>query len=310
MNIIWRTFLDHFNGSHTQRVLQEAFDLFILLWPYLVAGIAISSLIKIKLSREKVASFFHKNQRISIVLASLIGIISPLGSYVVIPLSASLFLLGAPLPVLMALIVSSPLIDPNLFILTAGAFGYQMALARIVSAFLLGISAGYVTLWLMQYAVIKGDCILKREEESIRTSRKSVNGKSGPVFLATLSSMTLYISKYFFLALILAAVIKILTPANLVLRLFNGSPLISVLFSAAAGIPFYVCGGAAIPVVRELADLGLPHGAVLAFFIAGPVVKISNLLLVYTVYNFRIFLIYLLTGICGAVLFGWLYNIL
>jgi uncharacterized membrane protein YraQ (UPF0718 family) len=310
MYIIWRTFLDHFNGSHTQRVLQEAFDLFILLWPYLVAGIVLTSLIKIYLSKEKVASFFHKNQRISIVLASLIGIVSPLGSYVVIPLSASLFLLGTPLPVIMTLIVASPLIDPNLFILTAGAFGYQMALARMVSAFLLGISAGYITQWLMQYAVIKGDYIVKREEESIRNSRKSVNGKSGLHFLATLSGMTLYISKYFFLALILAAVIKIMTPANLVLRFFNGSPLLSVLFSTAAGIPFYVCGGAAIPVVRELADLGLPPGAALAFFIAGPVVKISNLLLVYAVYNFRIFLIYLLTGICGAILFGWLYNFL
>jgi uncharacterized membrane protein YraQ (UPF0718 family) len=210
----------------------------------------------------------------------------------------------------MALIVASPLIDPNLFILTAGAFGYQMALARMVSAFLLGITAGYITQWLMQHAVIKGDPIVKQEEEPIRISRKSVNGKSGLHFLATLSGMTLYISKYFLLALILAAVIKIMTPANLILRFFNGSPLLSVLFSTAAGIPFYVCGGAAIPVVRELADLGLSPGAALAFFIAGPVVKISNLLLVYAVYNFRIFLIYLLTGICGAILFGWLYNFL
>ncbi len=310
MNTFWQTFLDHFYGSHTQRVLQEVFDLFIMLWPYLVAGIVLTSLIKTTISKEKVASFFSKNQKISILLAALIGVISPLGSYVAIPLSASLFLLGTPLPVIMALIVSSPLIDPNLFILTAGAFGYQMALARMVSAFVLGISAGYITQWLMQFAFIKDESIIKRENESIKIFRESQTGKPQPGFFPTLFGLTLYISKYFFLALVLAAVIKILAPANLMLRLFNNSPFLSVLFSAAAGIPFYVCGGAAIPVVRELADLGLSHGAVLAFFIAGPVTKISNLLLVYAVYSFRIFLIYLLTGISGAVLFGLLYNIL
>jgi len=310
MNTFWQTFLDHFYGSHTQRVLQEAFDLFIMLWPYLVAGIVLTSLIKTTISKEKVASFFSKNQKISILLAALIGVISPLGSYVAIPLSASLFLLGTPLPVIMALIVSSPLIDPNLFILTAGVFGYQMALARVVSAFMLGISAGYITQWLMQFAFIKDESIIKRENESIKIFRESQTGKPQPGFFPTLFGLTLYISKYFFLALVLAAVIKILAPANLMLRLFNNSQFLSVLFSAAAGIPFYVCGGAAIPVVRELADLGLSHGAVLAFFIAGPVTKISNLLLVYAVYSFRIFLIYLLTGISGAVLFGLLYNIL
>ena len=311
MNTFWRTFLDHYNGSYTQRILQEAIDLFILLWPYLVAGIVLTSLIKVTLSKEKTASFFHHHQKVSILMASFIGVISPLGSYVVIPLSASLLLLGTPLPVLMALIIASPLIDPNLFILTAGAFGYKMAVARMISAFLLGIFAGYATAWLMKFNVIKDTNIIKREEELLTSYQVLKSGGDPKIrFLSTLLNMTLYISKYFFLALMVAALIKILAPAQLMFRFFNDNPFLSVLFSAAAGVPFYVCGGAAIPVVRELADLGLSNGAVLAFFIAGPLTKISNLLLVYAVYNFRIFLLYILTGISGAILFGWFYNIL
>ena len=90
------------------------------------------------LSKEQVAVFFNRGKNMSILLAAAIGVVAPLGSYVVIPLSASLFLLGTPLPVLMALLVASPLIDPNLFILTAGAFGYKLALARMTAAFFLG----------------------------------------------------------------------------------------------------------------------------------------------------------------------------
>jgi uncharacterized membrane protein YraQ (UPF0718 family) len=311
MNSFWYTLRDLYSGSYTRRILEEAAALLGSLWPYLVAGILLTTLIKIYLSKEQVAAFFNRRKNVSILLAALIGVVSPLGSYVVIPLSASLLLLGTPLPVLMALLVSSPLIDPNLFILTAGAFGYKFALARLVSAFILGLTAGYFTRWLMQLNAIKNEGILK-EEEVLKASLPVVNtrGKAFTKFFKSLSGMTLYLSKYFFLALILAALIKILTPPNLMIKLFNGNNFLSVLFSAAAGVPFYVCGGAAIPVVRELADLGLSQGAVLAFFIAGPVTKFSNLVLLYAAYNFRIFMVYILTGIIGAVLLGWIYNIL
>jgi uncharacterized protein len=241
----------------------------------------------------------------------LIGVVAPLGSYVVIPLSATLFLLGTPLPVLMALLVSSPLIDPTLFILTAGAFGYKLALARMVSAFLLGIGAGYLTQWLIRIDFIKGNYILKNGTERAVTIPVADHGNRIFIrFLKSAYSMTLYICKYFFLAIILAALIKILTPPSLMNKLFSGNEFLSVLFSTAAGIPFYTCGGAAIPVVKELVELGLSHGAALAFFIAGPITKFSNLILMNAAYNFRILLVYIFTGISGALLFGWIYNIL
>jgi len=110
MNSFLYTLRDHYSGSYTRRIIEEAIILLGNLWPYLVAGILLTTLIKMYLSKEQVAAFFSHRKNISILLAALIGVISPLGSYVVIPLSASLFVLGTPLPVLMALLVSSPLI--------------------------------------------------------------------------------------------------------------------------------------------------------------------------------------------------------
>src|SRR4030042_4829891 len=254
----WYTFRDHFNGSYTKRVIAEAIALLADLWPYLVAGILITTLVKMYLSKGKVAAFFNRKKNVSILLAAAIGVVAPLGSYVWSPLSASLFLLGTPLPVLMALLVASPLVDPNLFILPAGAFGYELALARLAAAFLLGLAAGYLTQWLIKRAVIREDNILKESTE-IKASIHETNPESKTFagFFKSLYGMTLYISKYFFLAVIVAALIKILTPPSLMIKLFNGNSFLSVLFSTAAGIPFYTCGGAAIPVVRELAGLGL-----------------------------------------------------
>ncbi len=304
-------FIEHYEGSYTKKVLEEALNLLVNLWPYLVSGIFATSLIKLFISKNRISGFFQNRKNISIILAALIGVISPLGSYVIIPFSAALFLMGTPLPVLMALLISSPLIDPNLFLLTAGAFGYEMAVLRLLSAFLLGVCAGYISLWLINLKFINPElAVNKNNNYNNASSRKQGKGSLSHEFGTELYKMTIYISKYFFLGILLAAIIKILMPPNLMIKVFNGNNFLSVLFSTGAGIPFYVCGGAAIPVVQQLADLGMSKGAVLAFFISGPVTKISNLVLVKTAFSSRIFLFYLSVSFAGAFLFGLLYNIL
>lgn len=303
-------FLNHYEGSYTKKVLEEALILLGDLWPYLVSGIFATSLIKLFISKNKVTQFFHNRANLSIILAALFGVISPLGSYVVIPLSAALFIMGTPLPVLISLIISSPLINPTLFLLTAGAFGYEMAVLRTLSAFLLGIAAGYITIFLINIKYIKPEIeVDKNNHHSIAFYQQSGKRPLLRRFGIELYKMTVYISKYFFLGILLAAIIKILMPPNLMIRLFNGNNFLSVLFSTGAGIPFYMCGGAAIPVVEQLADLGMSKGAVLAFFISGPVTRISNLVLVNSAFSPRIFLFYLSVSIAGAFLIGLTYNI-
>jgi uncharacterized membrane protein YraQ (UPF0718 family) len=308
MESLYYRFLNHYWGSYTRLIINESISLFNHLWIYLVMGILITTLVKLYLNKEQVAGFLYRKNHFSIVSAALIGVVSPLGSYVVIPLSAALFTTGVPLPVIMALLVSSPLIDPNLFLLTAGTFGYGLAFARLLSAFILGITAGYVTKWVIQWRKFQPENLLNRNNTIIEIA----GHHSKPTikkFLNELFRMSKFISKYFFLAILLAAAIKILTPPNLMLRAFGGNNFLSVLISTSAGIPFYVCGGAAIPVVEQLADLGMSKGAVLAFFVSGPVTKFSNLLLMNATFRWRILLIYLIVGISGAFILGLIYNL-
>ncbi|MBN1950943.1 MAG: permease [Bacteroidales bacterium] len=301
--------MNHYWGSRTKLILEEALVLLLNLWPYLVSGIIITTLIKTFLRKEQVARFFVSGKNLTIIVAALIGVVSPLGSYIVIPLSAALSVAGVPLPVLMALLVSSPLIDPTLFLLTSGAFGIELALARLVSAFILGVSAGYFTRWMITLKWIKPQAILrgdggaspmKLDDSGVKPDLRS--------FLRELYRLTWFISKYFFLAIFLAAWIKILMPLQVMLRLFGENEFLTVLFTTGAGIPFYVCGGAAIPVVQQLAELGMSSGAALAFFISGPITKISNLVLMQALFRSRVFLIYLATGILGAAVSGIIMN--
>jgi uncharacterized membrane protein YraQ (UPF0718 family) len=308
---VYYGFLNHFAGSYTRRILLEAVDLLGKLWPYLAVGILLTTLVKLYISKVRLANFLsEKAAATSILLAALLGAASPLGSYVVIPLSAALLTVGVPLPPLMALMVSSPLINPSLFLLTMGAMGLEMALARTVSAILLGITAGILTRWVLA----------KREtwlavplKDSLTFSMGSFTAGSQDrdlkTFLKELYRMTRYVSWYFFLAILLAAAIKILVNPRFIMQHFAGNDFLGVLLTTAAGVPFYVCGGAAIPVVQSLAELGMSKGAALAFFISGPVTKASNLVILGSAFKSRLLFLYLAIGIGGALVFGLLYNL-
>jgi uncharacterized membrane protein YraQ (UPF0718 family) len=311
MKEVFYKFLDHFIASYTGRILMEALQLLGQLWPYLVGGIILSTGIKIFISKERLSTIFiGKRSGLYILLAIFIGVVSPLGSYVIIPLSAALLVTGVPLYILMALMVSSPLMNPNLFVLTAGAMGLEMALLRTFSALLLGAIAGYSTLWLEQRKMMLPDRVIR--EGTAFTVDGIKRGGMEHTFrgiMIELYKMTWYISRYFFLAIIMASAIKIAVNPKFIVRLFDSDNLLSVILSTAAGVPFYVCGGAAIPVVQQLADLGMSKGAVLAYFISGPVTKISNLLIMQAAFKRIILVQYLAIGLIGAVALGFLYNL-
>ena len=302
--------LHRFESSYTKKILLEAVDLFNQLWPYVILGIFLSTIIKIYISKTWFINFFKNRSNSSILIASLFGVLSPLGSYVVIPIAAALTITGVPVYILMAFLVSSPIINPSLFTLTAGAFNLEMALARALSAFIIGISAGYITKWMMNSGKLNVTDLVNKNYRIINYDAVNESKMTLTLFLKEMYRFAVFISKFFFLSILLAAIIKILVSPNYIVRIFSPNSILSVIISTGAGVPFYVCGGAAIPVVQSLAELGLQKGAVLAYFISGPVTKISNLVIMNSAFNFKLFLVYLTTGIVGAIVFGILYNII
>ena len=69
----------------------------------------------------------------------------------------------------------------------------------------------------------------------------------------------------------------------------------------ALGVPFYSCGGAAIPFVEVLSDMGMNKGAVLAFLIAGPATKLGTLYIFKSLLGIKIFIFYLVITVIGCI---------
>ena len=298
----WNDLYYRFLQSHTHRVLEQVYVLILQLLPYLVVSILLSTVIKQYTSADTLKKYLSgKNIYFSIVVAALLGIVSPLGSYVVIPLSAALVMGGLPLAPVVAFMVSSPLINPGLFMLTLGALGPEMAVMRVVSAFILGVSAGLIT----YYSINKYKLVVKNKPGG--DASKLIKKRT---FLNEALAYSKYISKYFFIGIFIAALTKVFIPVSWLSSVLGSNHVISIFAATLAGVPFYTCGGAELPVIQQLADLGADKGAILAYFISGPATKVATVVMLVSVYKKEIVYLYFSVSMVGAILMGFLYHYL
>ncbi len=291
--------------TYTYRIIVDAWALFLELLIYLVIGIIFTAFFQAFINKQKLSAYVARNPHLSIFGAASFGVISPLGTYICIPMAGSLYKKGTPLGPLMAFLVASPILNPTIFMLTLGAFGYEMAIVRLITGILLGAIAGYIFLFLgKKVGHVKGD-----SDKEITKTTKSDKKNYLQRFLKELKGATLYMLKYFSIAILIAAAIKNLITTEQVEWIMGSGSVASVIFATGAGIPLYSCGGAAIPVLFQLSEMGMTKGAILAFFISGPSTRISNLVILSSVFNIRILSIYLSVILIGAVASGLLYNL-
>ncbi len=257
--------------------------------PYFVISIVIQVAL-IRYTQKNGLSFKSKNKIFSIAIAALLGMISPLPTYAAVPIGLSFIPLGIPISAVIAFIIASPLVNPSLFFLTLTRLGVEIALARVIVAFALGFIGGFISEWIIKS--IKNPENFEQRPKQTRT------------FLQDFWRNSVFLGKYFAVALLISAVVKAMVSPQLVTEILGRHIQGSLVIAIALGVPFYSCGGAAIPFVEVLSDMGMNKGAVLAFFIAGPATKLETLYVFKSMLGIKVFVYYLLITIIGAYLAG------
>jgi uncharacterized protein len=289
-------FRDWFEGTYTLRIIDGFFDLLLKIGPYMIAGILISVATNRFFRRRKRLLFTVGNEFLAIMAASAVGLVSPLPTYAAIPVGLSLMPAGVPFSAVLAFAITSPLMNPTIFYLTAARLGMEMALARAVTAFIVGCIGGLLILTLFP-------------KLKIGTEVKSVAQYMEPRPLwVDIWRTTLYTGRVFSVTLLISAAVKALIPAQAIVDLVGEHAAMGTLVAVGLGIPFYSCGGAAIPLVETMMELGMGKGATLAFFIAGPATKLETLYAFKTTMGGKVLLLYLGLTIAFACLAGTLYS--
>ncbi len=124
--------------------LEQAADL----WPFYLGGAAFAAFIKTFKWDRRVRASLVRYDRASVLVAVAAGLVSPLCSCGILPVVIALSAAGVPLPPVLALLITSPLMSPDAFLVTLGQLGWVYAAWKLCVATAVGLSTGFLALWL------------------------------------------------------------------------------------------------------------------------------------------------------------------
>ncbi len=294
-------------------------DSLIHIAPFLLFSVALAAYLSAAGADHMIGRVFHGQPVAVIFAAALFGGLSPFCSCGVIPIIAALLSLGVPLAPVMAFWLSSPIMSPDMFVVTVGGLGLDFAVAKTSTAVGLGLFGGLLTLAIQRVGgmadplrpgVGDGGCAASSvrkpqpafwpiwQEESRRQRFRDKFGQTA-----------WFLGKWLTLAYVLESLMVAYLPAETVAAWLGGGSAWAIPLAAVVGAPAYLNGYAAIPLAAGLIQTGMAPGAALAFMTAGGATSIPAAIAVFALVKRPIFLWYLALAATGSMLAGFAYQL-
>ncbi|MEQ8966151.1 MAG: permease [Azospirillaceae bacterium] len=283
--------------------------------PFFVLSIGLAAYAKASGVDRQIATVFGRASAGTVVAAAVFGALSPFCSCGVLPLIAALMKAGVPLAPVMAFWIASPLMDPEVFVLTSAVISVDFAVARTIAALALGLGAGFATLALTRRGHLADP--LKPAARGCGTGCGPTGIADTPIvwrvwaeperratLIAESRQTGWLLLRWLTLAFVVESLMLAHVPAEAVAGTLGGDAWWSLPLAAAVGIPAYMNGFAAIPLVGGLMEMGMAAPAALTFMVAGGVTSIPAAMAVAALVRAPIFAWYLALGIAGALAAG------
>jgi uncharacterized membrane protein YraQ (UPF0718 family) len=286
--------------------------------PYIAFAVLAVSYLKASGAEAIVAKAFEGREVRMIILAALMGGLSPFCSCQVIPFIAGLLALGTPIAPVMAFWLASPLMDPAGFAITAGAISFEFAAAKAVAAVGVGLMGGFAMLaatragWFSDFLRERksGGCC--RSPSPFKGTPKWAFWEEAPrreLFMQETITNGFFLLKWLFLAYLLESLMIRYVPAEAIAGVVGGNGIGPIVLAALVGAPAYLNSYAAPPLVAGLMEQGMSPGAAMAFVIAGGVSCIPAMTAVFALVKRPVFVAYVGLGFLGALLSGLAYGL-
>ena len=217
----------------------------------------------------------------------------------------------------MAFWLASPVMDPSMFMLTTATLGLPFAVAKTVAAVGLGLLGGFGTLAItraggfadvLRPGIGDGGCGAGAvrnpkpvhwtfwDEAERRQAFRSDAGKN-----------LMFLGKWLTIAFLLESLMLTYVPAEAIAGLVGGNGIVPVAIATVVGVPAYLNGYAALPVVAGLMQQGMSTGAAMAFLVAGGVSSIPAAIAVFALVRAQVFAAYLGFALIGSMIAGLLW---
>ncbi|WP_425091558.1 permease [Tropicimonas sp. S265A] len=298
-------------------VLAETAASFAHTLPFILFAVAVVAYLRAAGATTLLAKVFQGHESRMIFLAAVFGGLSPFCSCEVIPFVAALLAVGAPLSAVMAFWLASPLMDPAMFLVTAGTLGVDFALAKTGFAIAIGLGGGFAV------KALSGSALYS---DPLKEQPKSACCGCGPSpfegtpnwrfwqeaprrdeFTSVARDNLIFLGKWLLLAYLLQSLMIRYVPADWIANTLGGDGAWPIVMGALVGGPAYLNGYAAVPLVAGLLEQGMAPGAAMSFVIAGGVSCIPAAVAVWALVKPRVFASYIAFALIGALVagFGW-----
>ncbi len=282
--------------------------------PFIVFAVLAVAYMKATGAENLLAKAFEGRETHMIVMAALLGGLSPFCSCQVIPFIAAMLAMGVPLSAVMAFWLASPLMDPAMFSITAGGLGFDFAVAKTVAAVGVGLLGGMGTMLLKASPVfadplrekpqVGGCCGVKKPFSDKPHWAFWNDAERRTTFRDTALENGIFLSKWLLLAYVLEYVMLAFVPAEAIASVLGGEGLKPIVLGALVGAPAYLNGYAAVPLVSGLIAQGMSQGAAMSFVIAGGISCIPAAVAVWALVKPRVFAAYIGFAFIGALIAG------
>jgi len=287
--------------------------------PYILLGIAASALIKTYKLDRRFWVTLNRGGVWVILFATLAGVFSPLCSCGVLPIVVTLIESGSPLAPAMALLMTSPIADPNSIMVNYAGLGMGLTVAKVGGAVFMGLFTGFITHLLVRAGYIPQDVFTGAPRKTYCDAKVDPDRphvvpidtvlaeRKLPFFFARAKDTTILVGKYILLALLVQGVIETYVPANWIYSLAGGEGMKGILAALVIGLPLPVNGLTSVPIVKGLihSGAGMGDAAAVTFLMAGPVTSIPAMLALWGMFKKKVFVLYMAAGITGSLIMGF-----
>jgi uncharacterized protein len=305
-----------------QQMLTVIVDEITQMWWFFLLSILLVGIIKGYRLDMRIRNSVNRHGITGVILAVLVGLVSPLCACGILPIVISLAMMGTPLAPILALLATSPTMSPDAFLLTWQGLGSDWAWLKLGGATLLGLGVGSLTLLLQRQGVLTGNLLRfapsYRDDGTLASAYEIGREHNIPVKTMTILPRDqrwrfildrtldagLFTGKYLLLAIVLEAIIVTTLPMHWIVGLVGQKSFTSVSLAALVGIPLPLSQVPAIPILAGLLQKGMDHSAALTLLLAGPVTSLPAIIALSGLFKLRVMIFFILSALGIAVTLG------
>lgn len=312
--------------------------------PVLAFGILAAAAINVYVDPEKLKHAIMKKSGVSITGSVAFGAFTPFCACGTMAVIVSMMTTALPWGPIMAFLTSSPLMSPDEFILISGIVSVKFAIALTAASLIIGISSGYITHFIekntkflenqarftskkaassccatqsvepcacseSEFAISSTSCCLS-ERKPVKKRNFIAKYKLRELLKVFYEIGVKQVLVYFTVFAAIGFLINKFVPAEIIIKYMGSGNIFAVPLLSLIGLPLYVNGSSAIPIINSLLSGGASQGALLAFMITGPGTSAGVLTGLLTIMKKRAIGLYIVYLIVFAIILGYLYDFL